>query len=293
MSAVESEHRLNQHVTLADGRRLGFAEYGDASGRPVLFFPGTPSGRLFHHPDESIARSLGGRIITVDRPGLGLSDFQPGRSLLDWREDVLQLAAALGLDRFAVAGISGGGPYVVACALEIPERLTAAGIISGVGPTDGPDGTRGMSRQKRLGVQVGRHVPWLARPLLWLVSNRQRDAERHFEEIAAQSSRTDRAILARSEIKAMLIENCVEATRVGLRGHAWETRMFSRPWGFRLEDIPMEVRLWHGAEDASMPIAVGQYLAGAIPTCSSTFLDGDGNFLLFDHWEEILASLVS
>ena len=110
-----------------------------------------------------------------------------------------------------------------------------------------------MSRQKRLGVKVGRHVPWLARPLLWLVSNPQRDAERHFEEIAAQSSRTDRALLARSEIKAMLIENWVEATRVGLRGYAWETRMFSRPWGFRLEDIPMEVRLWHGWKMRAYP----------------------------------------
>lgn len=287
------EQRLHQQIALADGRRLGFAEYGDPSRKPVLLFPGTPSGRLFHHPDESIAASLGARVITVDRPGYGLSDFQPGRTLLHWPQDVVQLADVLGIDRFAVAGISGGSPYVAACAFKIPERLTAAGMISGVGPTDRPDGTRGMSRQRRLGVKVGRHVPWLVRPLLWLVSSPQRNAERYFEGIVAQSSKTDRAVLARPEIRAMLIENWVDATRTGLRGYAWETRIFSRTWGFRLEDIAMEVHLWHGEEDASMPIAVGQHMARTIPHCHATFIRGEGHFLLFEHWREILARVVS
>lgn len=293
MPIDSSESRLCQRLTLVDGRRLGYAEYGAPAGTPVIFFPGTPSGRLFHHPDESIAVSLGARVITVDRPGFGLSDFQPERSLLDLPQDVVQLADALELDRFAVAGISGGAPYVAACAFNIPERLTAAGIVSGVGPTDGPDGTRGMSRERRLGVIVARHVAWLTRPLLWRVSNPQRSGERYFENIAAQSSVRDRAILARPEIRAMLIRNWSEANRHGVRGYAWETVIFSRPWGFRLEDIAMDVNLWHGEEDASMPIAVGQYMARTIPTCHATFIHDEGHFLLFDHWREILGTMVA
>jgi pimeloyl-ACP methyl ester carboxylesterase len=293
MASHGLDHWHHQSITLADGRRLGFAEYGDPSGKPVFFFPGTPSGRLFHHPDESIAVSLGARVITVDRPGYGLSDFQPRRKLLSWPQDVVQLADALALDRFAVAGISGGSPYVAACGFEMPERLTAAGMISGVGPTDMPDGTRGMSRQRRLGVKVGRRMPWLTRPLLWVVSNPQRNAERYFEKIAAESSKTDRAIVARSEIRAMLMENWLDATRAGLRGYAWETVIFSRPWGFRLEDITVDVHLWHGEEDASIPVFVGRHVAEAIPNCHSTFVHSEGHFLLFEHWREILGTMVA
>jgi pimeloyl-ACP methyl ester carboxylesterase len=286
-----SGYRQNQTVKLADGRTLGFAEYGDPSGRPVFFFPGTPSGRLFHHPDESIAVSVAARVLTIDRPGYGLSDFQPGRTLLDWPSDVRALADTLGIDRFAVAGISGEAPYVAACALRVPGRLTAATIISGLGPIDWQGAMEGMPRERRVGVRLGRRAPWLVRPVLWLTVNPHRSPQRFYERMVAQSSEVDRALLARPEIKAMLIANWTEANRSGVRGYAWETVIFSRPWGFRLEDIAMEIHLWHGEEDASMPIAVGQYLAKTIPKCHSTFLPGEGHFLLFEHWAEILAAM--
>jgi pimeloyl-ACP methyl ester carboxylesterase len=288
-----SDPRIRQTIVLPGGRTLGFAEYGDPSGRPVLFFPGTPSGRLFHHPDESIALSLGARVITIDRPGYGLSDFQPGRTLLDWPSDVMALADALGIARFAAAGISGGAPYVAACAFRIPDRLTAAAIVSGLGPIDWQGAMEGMPRERRVGVRLGGRAPWLVRPLLWLRLNPHRNPERFYERMVAQSSLVDRAILARPEIRAMLIANWTEANRSGVRPYAWETVIFSRPWGFRLDDIAMEVGLWHGEEDASMPIAVGHYLARTIPNCHSTFLPGEGHFLLFDHWGEILAAMVS
>jgi pimeloyl-ACP methyl ester carboxylesterase len=287
-----SGHRQHQTIKLPDGRTLGFAEYGDPSGRPVLFFPGTPSGRLFHHPDESIALSLGARVLTVDRPGYGLSDFQPGRTLLDWPSDVIALADALEIGRFAVAGTSGGAPYVAACALRIPDRLTAAAIVGGLGPIDWPGATEGMPGERRVGVRLGRRVPWLVRPLLWLRLNPHRSPEGFYERIVAQSSQVDRDILARPEIRAMLVANWAEANRSGVRAYAWETVIFSRTWGFRLEDIAMEVQLWHGEEDVSMPVAVGRHVARCIPNCHPTFLPGEGHFLLFDHWEEILGAMV-
>jgi pimeloyl-ACP methyl ester carboxylesterase len=289
----DSPSTTGKRIQLRDGRSLGYAEYGDLAGKPAVFFHGTPSSRLFHHPDESIAVSLGARIITMDRPGFGLSDFQPGRTLLDWPDDVVELADVLEIDRFAVAGISGGGPYVAACAFKIPHRLTAAAITSGLGPVDSPEATQGVPRIRRLGVTVARHAPWLLRPLLWLVNNPRRNPERFFEQINAQSAETDRAILAQPEIRAMLTKNWAEATRAGIRGFAWEALIFTRPWGVRLEDITMKVHLWHGEEDASTPLLMAQRMANAIPNCHATFLPGEGHFLLFNHWKEILAVLVS
>ncbi len=97
-------------LTLRDGRTLGYAEYGDPRGTPVFLCHGTPGSRLDRHPDETIATSLGVRLIVPDRPGYGLSSFQTGRSLLDWPADLDQLADSLGIGRFAVVGVSGGDP---------------------------------------------------------------------------------------------------------------------------------------------------------------------------------------
>ena len=150
-----------------------------------------------------------------------------------------------------------------------------------------------MPRIRRAGITVARHTPWLLRPLIWLVNNPHRNPERFFEQINAQVPESDQAILAQPQIRAMLIENWVEATRVGIRGFAWEALIFTRPWGFRLEDITMEIHPWHGEEDASTPLPMARYVANAIPNCHATFLPGEGHFLLFNHWKEILAVLVS
>jgi pimeloyl-ACP methyl ester carboxylesterase len=119
-----SSSQVGDRVNLPDGRSLGYAEYGDPSGKPVLFFPGTPSSRLLHPPEGPTA-SLGARLIVVERPGFGLSDFQPGRTLLDWPDDVVALADALDIERFAVAGLSAGGPYVATEAVAVAREQPA------------------------------------------------------------------------------------------------------------------------------------------------------------------------
>src|SRR5215467_7104128 len=157
---------MNRHIitdniiSLRDGRTLGYAEYGDSNGKPVFFFHGLPGSRLQRHPDESIATGLGARIITIDRPGYGLSDFQQARILLDWPDDVTQLANSLQLDQFAAIGLSGGGPYLLSCAYKMPERITTATIISGMGPIDNADALKSMLPSMRLGLGIAPKVPW-------------------------------------------------------------------------------------------------------------------------------------
>src|SRR5438876_7760468 len=147
-------------LSLRDGRVLGYAEYDDPSGKPVFFFHGLPGSRRQRHPDDSIAIELGARIITLDRPGYGFSDFQPGRTLLNWPDDVAQLADALHIEQFAAIGLSGGGPYLLSCAHKMPERITSATVISGMGPVDHPEAMKGMMGSMRLGLGLARRVPW-------------------------------------------------------------------------------------------------------------------------------------
>ena len=280
-------------VRLRDGRTLGYAEYGDPAGKPVFFFHGFPGSRLEAAMGHDAAVKHGGRLISIDRPGYGLSDFKPGRTLLDWPEDVTELAAALGIDRFGVAGVSGGGPYVAACAYAIPQRLTGAYIISGVGPYDAPGATDGMSRYNRiLLVWLGRHAPWLG----GLVIRGEARAARKgklIDQMANMMPEPDRAILRQPEIRAIFLADAREAFRQGARGGIHEWRVYSRPWGFRLEDITMPVHLWQGTADKNVPLSMGHYQASAIPNCKATFYEGEGHLLIVTHIDEIAAIMAT
>src|SRR5262249_939959 len=131
-------------LTLRDGRRLGYAQYGQPGGEPIVFFHGHPGSRLEASLAHEAAAAAGLPVNALDRPGYGLSDFQPGRGITDWPADVAEAADALGIDTFSVAGGSGGGPYALACAWRLPSRVVRAAVISGVGPFQVPGITAGM-----------------------------------------------------------------------------------------------------------------------------------------------------
>src|SRR5262249_44723118 len=130
-------------LRLHGGRRLSYAEYGDPSGHPVVWFPGTPGSRL-SSLDPAILMRLRIRLVTVDRPGCGRSDPHPARTVLGWPHDVAALADALGLERFALAGVSGAGPYLAACAYALPNRVSAVAAIACMGPMQAPGAARRM-----------------------------------------------------------------------------------------------------------------------------------------------------
>jgi pimeloyl-ACP methyl ester carboxylesterase len=283
---VLGEHQLN------DGRTLAYAQCGDLDGKPVFFFQGAPSTRFFH-PDGVLAAQMGARLITIDRPGFGASTFCPDRKVLDWPDDVVALAEHLGINRFAVAGISGGGPYAAACACKIPQRLTHVAILGGFGPVYLAEMTEGMPRERRFAIWLVRYAPWLLRPLFWAFRHPGRNPERFFERYTAHNSASDRAYLDRPEVRAMLVNSYRESVRQGVRGFAWEIVILTRPWGFRLEDIEIEVHIWHGDEDWSTPVVMAYAMTDAIPNSRLTVLSGEGHFLLFRHWEEILEDLLN
>ena len=136
MQKMVISDNIDLTIKLKDGRKLGYADLGNPDANSVVFhFHGFPGSRLEAMLLANKATSEY-RIISIDRPGMGLSDFKKNRTLLDWPDDVIELADALEIDKFAVEGISGGGPYAAACAYKIPKRLTSCGIISGVASKD-------------------------------------------------------------------------------------------------------------------------------------------------------------
>lgn len=285
--------RTSQRIQLRSGRWLGYAEYGDPAGRPVFYFQGLPGSRLAH-PDQEVTTQLGARLILIDRPGFGLSDFQPRRALLDWPRDVEEVADRLGTGRFAVIGISGGGPYALACAYAIPHRLTAAAVVAGVAPLYAPGAVQQMPLSRRLGVALARRAPWALRPILALGGNPRRSPERFLRRFSAGMCPADQAVLAAPYLRAMFLRSYAEAARSGVRGMAWELRLFARPWGFRLEDISMPVYLWHGEQDRTTPISMARCVAQTLPRCRPVFLPDQGHLFLFDpeRWREILSTLL-
>jgi len=284
----------SRQIKLRDGRLLGYAEYGASQGKAVFFFHGTPSSRLSGRFLDGVAGRLNARIIATDRPGIGLSDFKPGRQYSDWPDDVTELADFLGIDRFAVLGVSNGGPHGAACAFKIPRRLTAVAIVGSPCPFNVPAANEQMSAVWRQRAFVGRRAPWLVRLFFMMVArNGRRDPAGAILRIHGGLSEPDRVVLGQPELAHLAGESLRETFRSGTRGAAWDYSLITRPWGFRLEEISMEVLLWHGEADATMPLRMGRYLADTIPNCRARFLPDEGHFsLTINHTEEILSALV-
>jgi pimeloyl-ACP methyl ester carboxylesterase len=290
---------MDRQIRLSDGRRLAYAEYGAAGGEPAFFFHGTPGSRLLRHPDPSIALELGVRLIVPDRPGMGRSDDKPGFTILDWPEDVAALADSLGLERFAVAGFSGGGPFAAACAYALPQRVSAVAIISGVGPLNAPGALEGMLPSNRLGYAVGSWMPWFLWRLIFALYYRDVRGPpqgRHPETLARMSEEepeSDHVIFETSGLREILVETFAEAFRQGTLGAAREAWLLSRPWGFPLEEITVPAFLWQGEADVVVTPAMGRFLAGKIPNCTARFLPEEGHLLFVTHWDEILCELIT
>lgn len=296
---------IDQRMQLRDGRWLGYLDYGDPAGTPIFCFHGTPNSRLAHFADDNLLKELHIRLIVPDRPGYGLSDFQPRRHLLDWPADVEQLADHLGIQRFAVLGRSGGGPHAAACAYSIPQRLTRVGIVSG-GPPQELAPLSAFLPLQRIANFTGRYFP---RPLLRAGcypslrsarSNPGRWARVASIQATARAGESFKSLFARirSSVSSSLAptarEQILEPFRQGVRDYAEDVWVCHHPWGFRPDDIHgIEVYLWHGELDSIVPVSVARALAAAIPGCHATFYPDESHDAYTMHTREILTALTS
>ena len=287
---------LDQQITLPDGRKFGFNEYGPIDGKPLFYFHGTPSARIEFNVfgSEGILESLNIRIIAPDRPGSGLSDFQPNRQIMDWHKDVLALADHLHLERFAILGYSGGGPYAASCALAIPERITQVGIVSGTAPFTEPGLADGIHKDSRNFMDASYQKPWLSRMILRSMGLMTRLVpDKVIANARAALPEADRAILALPEVQHNFLAMIQEALRKGPHGAQHDTRLMVTEWDFDPHDIQIPVFLWHGEVDQNAPIQMGRYMANAIPQSKATFYPKEGHLSLFKkNIGEILRTLI-
>ncbi len=285
--------RRDGTVRLPDGRTLGFAQYGDPAAPPVLYFHGFPSSRL----EAGLIPIPGVRLISPDRPGYGLSDPKPGRSLLDWAMDVEALLDALHLDRVALIGMSGGAPYAAACAHSIPHRLTATALVSGMAPP-GFGWEAGSPAGFLMG--MGRR-PMALRPMaLRLTAHTVRGFIRGGDPLALAGLLRRRAglppsdrVLLNADAGEKVVTGWREAVRGGVEGPVSDALVYARHWGFPLEGIRGRVSVWHGTADTTVPVAAGRLYAARIPGARAHILEGEGHFsLIFKHHPAILRELL-
>jgi pimeloyl-ACP methyl ester carboxylesterase len=283
-------------LTLSDGRVLAWDVHGPASGIPLFYFHGAPSARIeagfFGLPE--IADRLGIRLIVPDRPGLGLSDYQRGRTILDWPRDVIALADHLGLDRFSVLGYSGGGPYALACAQVIPERLDQVVLVSSTGPHEVPGATDRINPNSLQFMRMCAERPVPARLMVRSMGMVARWFPERMAAQAVSSLPEPDARVMGDPTHGMAFANMVsEAARRNGRGPQLDTALMVRPWGLNLDTIAVPVRVWHGTEDCNAPLPMGEYLASTIPEVDATFVTGEGHLsLMFNHRADILQEIV-
>lgn len=279
-------------VHLTDGRALGYSEWGARDGFPVLGFLGTSLSWLAHLGSDA-PRAAGVRLLLVDRPGYGLSDFQPGRTLLDWPRDVAELADGLGIDRFAVLGMSGGGPHAAACGFALADRVTTLGLVSSPGPVwDRPELRFSAPPHRRPMIELAEQEPELvARQLL-------DDCRAELERIAEGSRDgedgpdADRAVMADPDVRARFEAAKLALVARGPDGYARDLLLlYIAPWGFRPEDIAVPTEIWQGDADEAVSPRVAAFFADSIRDSRLHLVPGAGHLLLWSHGEAVLTSL--
>jgi pimeloyl-ACP methyl ester carboxylesterase len=286
-------HVATKVVRLRDGRRLAYSELGDPDGLPVFHQHGMPGSRLEHEAEPDLYRSLGVRVITPDRPGYGLSDPHLHRPLLDWPSDIAELADRLGIHRFGITGLSGGGIYALACAAAIPDRLTGVVATGCPGPMQREGALAGMRFMTRAGVWLGSRAPWLLDGAAAVVGQFVRRYPRFFVEQAKRDKPpVDRRWLSMPSVSRGAADTLREALRPGAWGYVEDIRALARPWGFALEDIRVPVQLWHGDEDTVIPMHHSRYLASVIPGATLRICPGEAHMLMWNHIGEILMAAV-
>jgi pimeloyl-ACP methyl ester carboxylesterase len=282
-------------IALPDGRRAGYQEWGDAAGLPLFHLHGTPDCRLSRPPDADQWRRHRLRVITMDRPGYGLSTPLPGRRVSHIAADVAALATALGIGRFAVTGSSGGGPHALACAALLGERVLGCAPMCSAAPWRQTDiaGLIGLNRDAyRVLTEEGR--PGLVRFLGDLRELLLDDPVGAFQAQVADAPATDIEWNARADVLVVRRESILEALRPGVDGwvdDAMALNVFD--WGVDLSAVACPTRFWHGDGDKNAPLAAVERVVARVPGARLHRWPGEGHSASWRHLDEVLDDLVA
>ncbi|QPC69488.1 hypothetical protein HYE68_000240 [Fusarium pseudograminearum] len=297
------EDQQDKIVTLADGRNVAYTIYGtDNPAAPTMFyFHGFPGSHHEGYLTHSTALKNGLRVIAPSRPGYSDSTFQDNRSILDYPKDILEIADLLSVQRFTILGVSGGGPYAIACLKEIPrERLVGIGTVAGCMPLS--FSTQGMLAMTRIMFNI---APYATGPLGWLVDKLLGTTARDTAHPEKLEDMMDKDMTARSpsdaeiwtnhpDLRRSLLRSTREAMKQGGYATAWEARLFGSDWGFKLEDVKVkkgEMILWHGDQDVNVPLRVSEKAVELMPQAELRVLKGESHMSLITKVDEFVVEM--
>ena len=283
-----------QICVLPDGRQLSFIEFGKCGGWPVFYFHGVPAScyeALLVNEDE--IKRFGLRIIAPNRPGVGQSTFEPDRRFIDWPKDVLALAGHLNIERFAVLGNSGGSAYVLACALQIPDRLSAAVIVSGAWQMNLPLAMRNLSGPNRFFWRIAAKLPWLLTPVLRSMRPSLLSREKllkSFRKIMQPPDYNAIRLRDRPQIAAETLAGGLAQ----LEGSATEVQLYVKPSGLEFAGVHIPVYFFHGEQDKNVPMELVRGMLPGLRYASLITYRNDAHIsTLCNHFDEIGAVLLS
>jgi pimeloyl-ACP methyl ester carboxylesterase len=280
-------------LTLRDGRTLAYLEVGKATGAPVFHFHGHGSSRLEALALSDAAEKARVRLIAFDRPGIGYSDPKVGDRLLAWPSDVAEAADQFGIARFAVQGMSAGGPYALACAHLLPDRVTACSLVSAVPPP-------GIALLA--GPAMRRFAWWVARTFPNYLRRRLEDFRPDNMSEAMVRARMVRIgqWLGGEDLRLMqdpaklelLARTMMETGRQNGQGNRNEIERLTRPWGFDIRKIDVPIFLFHGDQDQIMHVGPARLMARVLKRCAATIYAGEGHFsVLVNKADDLMGAL--
>ena len=288
--------RFEGTFRLPDGRKLGYAEYGSASGKTILWFHGTPGARRqVAQEARDLARERRVRLIAIERPGIGDSSSHSYPSMADWAEDIDTFCKAKEIQYFAVCGLSGGGPYALACAYYLQDKVVAASVLGGLAPSTGQDAAAGgMSRLVR---GLGPVLPYLRKPInrlmLGLIKRLEPHADRAIDAFARIMPPGDQEVFADPAIKAMFQDDLLLGSREQMQAIIHDAVLFGRDWGFPLGEVEVPVYLLYGDADNIVPVEHGEHLSRRLPNAEFRVRVGEGHLGGLGASREIFDDLLS
>jgi pimeloyl-ACP methyl ester carboxylesterase len=296
MAVAIARPKLEGNIAVGDNRQIGFAEFGDPQGRAVFWLHGTPGARRQIPMEARVyAEQQGIRLIGIDRPGIGSSTPHRYDTVAAFADDLRTIADTLGIDKMIVVGLSGGGPYTLGCAAALPDRVVAAGVIGGVAPTMGPDAITG-GLMGNVGTRVapllqvaGLPIGLVASALIRLIRPVGSPVVDLYGRVSPEP---DRRLLARPEIKAMFLDDILNGSRKQMAAPFSDVVVFARDWGFRLADIKVPVRWWHGDADHIVPYAHGQHVVSKLADAELYPMPGESHLAGLGRAEEILHTMI-
>lgn len=273
-------------MTLPDDRVLGYAEYGDPGGDPVVFHHGWPGSRYQAAFLDPLAKERGVRVLAPDRPGIGLSESRPGRRFSDWPEDLAAFADRLGIDRFKVLGVSGGGPYTLAACARLGDRIKRGAILCGAPPLADKSARSHMHWTYRTLASSGNlrrvALPGVVRLGRWMVRRGRERAPMSW--MLKSIPEVDREAIRKGGGWETITRSFLEAIRNGPDGIREDGELYLSPWDFDPSQIRVPVHFWHGKADANLPSGVARKLHDRVPDAECDWIEGEGHYSLPMHY---------